>query len=944
MFRKLILVSAISVALLPGGAAALGLGAMRAQSALNQPFVGEIDLLDARPDELDTVKVRLASPEAFANVGAERFHYLTKLRFAPQLSARGRPVVLVTSREPVREPYMDLLVEVIWPTGRLVREYTVLLDLPATKPGPAPAVSPPPVRRQAAARPAAQPAPRRPARRAEQKTPPPAAPKQSKTVSADGYPLRYGPVPSGKGLWRVARGMAPAGATVPQTAMALYRNNQHAFVAGDINRLLMGQILEIPSKAELLALDPTAAEAEFQTALAGRKVRRTPLTDEAAIAAQEGPTQLRIAGTGADQAAAESASGEPSGADAGGIDDIEQELLLVREAGESTRQETDHLHGRIRQLESQLADIQRLLTLRNQQLAQLQSLSAQADGVETLDASDDQLSTAGTSADAALAAVDTQGLDGADRVFDVDPAEAPDADTDSSAGEQGADADGGQPAADAAGQGETAIALTPEAGDEAVTAPIAEAGEPMTPAGQPDQPKAPADAGAAAPETQTAAVLPPDKVEQPSFLDSLPLPLPWLGAGAATLGLGGLLAFMMLRRRRQAGGQEEKERVILAGAADPGLPESDESEWLSTGLASDAEPGQLPVVDEDVLPASFDAAFPMEEDADDGDVLSEADIYIAYGRYQEAEALLKEELSKYPGRADLQFKLADAYHGVGDGAALQALSDQMRHAGADRQDPEQWQRLESMQQALESRGDGLAAPASVSGLAAQSPSMPDAAASALPADMFAQDAEAGVQPDSDGRYSLDISLDLPMDDSASVAEPSPELEGGSAGLAEIEDLDLDILSDQSGTVGNAADDSGLFDLELPDSMASGLPSDAEDARVQIPGEAVAVDESVPAHRQETADELASYLAGTADASAASRIRELTDDDLSSELLSSQWQMDSGAWDEVGTKMELALAYMDMDDHDGARAILEEIKREGNDEQRAEAGELLAKLP
>ena len=295
MFRKLILVSAISVALLPNGAVALGLGAMRSQTALNQPFVGEIDLLDARPDELDTVKARLASPEAFAEVGAERFHYLTKLRFVPQLSDRGRPVVRVTSSEPVREPYMALLVEVLWPTGRLVREYTILLDLPSTTSRPAPQVAPPPVSRPEVSRPAPRSTPQRPADRRQKKAPAPTGQAGTATVSADGYPLRYGPVPRGRGLWQVARRIAPAGATVPQTAMALYRNNQHAFAAGDINRLLLGQRLEIPSQAELLALDPASAKIEFHAAMSGKKVRRTPLTEAAAVAAQEGPTQLKIA-------------------------------------------------------------------------------------------------------------------------------------------------------------------------------------------------------------------------------------------------------------------------------------------------------------------------------------------------------------------------------------------------------------------------------------------------------------------------------------------------------------------------------------------------------------------------------------------------------------------------------------------------------------------------
>lgn len=927
MFRKLILVTAISVALLPNGAAALGLGAMRAQTALSQPFVGEIDLLDARPDELDTVKARLASPEAFAEVGAERFHYLTKLRFVPQLSDHGRPVVRVTSDEPVREPYMALLVEVIWPSGRLVREYTILLDLPSTTARPAPRVAPPPVSRPAM-RSAPRSAPQRPTDQPRKTTPAPAGATGTTTVSADGYPLRYGPVPRGRGLWQVARRIAPAGATVPQTAMALYRNNQHAFAVGDINRLLVGQKLEIPSQAELLALDPAAAEIEFQAAISGRKVRRTPLTDAAAVAAQKGPTQLKIAGTGADRPVAESS------VDAGGLGDIEQELLLVREAGESTRQETDHLHGRIRQLESQLADIQRLLTLRNQQLAQLQSSPDQGDGMQTMDGGDIPPAMAELNVDAAPIASMGQISGSEDAASGSDETIAlADPDVAASLGEEIAIADDALQVVEASEQDALDASLPPaDVEDTAV----------------PDQAATLLDAAGAAPDAEPAEETASSEViEPPSFLDSLPLPLPWLGAGAAALGLGGLLTSMTLRRRRrQAEEQKEREDSLSLEPSEPDQSGSTEAQPQPqqdlVSRRSDFVP-ESPYTDGvDALPASFDTAFPMEEDSDDADVLAEADIYIAYGRYREAETLLKDELTKFPGRADLQFKLADAYYGAGDSDALETLSAQMRHFGADRQDEEEWQRLVSMKQALAERGDDVDEPPSISSFGVRSPITADVRSStATPVDRITEDQGAGGQADLDGRFPLDLGLDLsPVGEfsAPSKAQPASDIQG----LAEIEEMDLDILSDQSGASEKAVAGGETFDLALPDSEALDLPSFGGDVQASVAAAATGEPESIK--RPETADELASYLSDTAGESVSPLIRELNDDDLSSELLESQWQMDSGAWDEVGTKMELALAYMDMDDHDGARAILEEIKREGNDEQRAEAGELLAKLP
>jgi pilus assembly protein FimV len=132
MFRKLILASAVSLALAPAGAGAMGLGGIRTQSALYEPFEGEIDLLGVKLDQLDTLKVGLAPDAEFAKVGAALPHLLSRLRFKAQVSPEGRPVIRVTSLAPIREPYLDFLVQVNSSEGRLVKEYTVLLDPPTT--------------------------------------------------------------------------------------------------------------------------------------------------------------------------------------------------------------------------------------------------------------------------------------------------------------------------------------------------------------------------------------------------------------------------------------------------------------------------------------------------------------------------------------------------------------------------------------------------------------------------------------------------------------------------------------------------------------------------------------------------------------------------------------------------------------------------------------------
>ncbi len=366
--RASTLASALALALGAGDALALGVGGLRAQSALNQPFVGEIDLLDVRPDELDTVKVRLATPEDFAKAGSERYHYLTQLRFTPQISPRGNTVIRVSSREPIREPYMDFLVEVTWPSGRLVKGYTVLLDPPGTTsqraaPIQAPVASPRAIT-PAPARPSA-PAPSvAPAERTAASPPPPSA-----TAAAGGFPKRIGPIRPGTGLWRLSRNNAPQGATIAQTAMALYRNNQGAFIQGDINRVKVAQVLTIPSAAELFALTPDQAERELQAAMRGEKVRAAPIADTSPEAAG-GESRLKIAGAARDSEGPAAATPDASETS----DKIEEELLLVRETSETARQETQELRNRIRELEGQLNEIQQVLTLRSAELARIQGV------------------------------------------------------------------------------------------------------------------------------------------------------------------------------------------------------------------------------------------------------------------------------------------------------------------------------------------------------------------------------------------------------------------------------------------------------------------------------------------------------------------------------------------------------------------------------------------
>jgi pilus assembly protein FimV len=265
----------------PAGAWALGLGQLEVQSALNQPFRAEI-ALSATTDELQGLKIGLASAETFARQGLDRPAFLSALEFRVVTGRNGRSVVEITSRESIAEPFVTLLVEATWPRGRNVREYTVLLDPPVLLPAsPAsPAIQPAETRPSSSTsggpinRPAAPPAPTptppppapaqevspavsEPAPNVSSTAPPPSAPRQP--VSAAGG--TYGPVQRGETLWGLADRMRPDGVSVNQMMIAIYRQNPQAF-GGNINILHAGATLRLPESVDFDGLATTVANAE----------------------------------------------------------------------------------------------------------------------------------------------------------------------------------------------------------------------------------------------------------------------------------------------------------------------------------------------------------------------------------------------------------------------------------------------------------------------------------------------------------------------------------------------------------------------------------------------------------------------------------------------------------------------------------------------------------
>jgi pilus assembly protein FimV len=315
---------------MPMAADAAGLGKLTLLSALGQPLQAEIEISASR-EELSGLSARLASAEAFKQQGIEFVPALTGIRFALEKRQNGMSFLRVSSERPLNEPFVDMLVELNWSSGRLRREYTFLLD-PADvfqKPAPTPVVAPE-VRKEAAPTPAAMPAPaaaapepkpiiemkapeprvaekpveERPLKRTEEIKPPPraaaAAPVEKVAEKPAEKPVGTAEVAAsrlvkkGDTLAKIAGEIMPEGVNLDQMLLALFRSNKEAFDGENMNRLRAGKILAIPDREAVVGIDQGEAKkavvAQASDFNAYRK--KLALAVAAEPAKQEAPKQV----------------------------------------------------------------------------------------------------------------------------------------------------------------------------------------------------------------------------------------------------------------------------------------------------------------------------------------------------------------------------------------------------------------------------------------------------------------------------------------------------------------------------------------------------------------------------------------------------------------------------------------------------------------------------
>jgi pilus assembly protein FimV len=346
---------------------ALGLGDIRLLSALNAPLNAEIELVGATPEELTGVRTQLASRETFARYGLDWPAFLANVTVQLGQSRDGKDVIQIRSAETVTEPFLTLLVEVDWARGKLVREYTMLLDPPVYTPGEANPATAPVAPQASAPATTAQPAPKlQPepeesvaAAPSSESTPAP-TPETVPAPAALAGEKRV--VQRGDTLSGIAGEIASGDMrTTRRWMVAIYQANPAAF-AGNMNILRSGVELSIPESTAIETISVSQANAEI--------------------------TQQRVAWQGSDATAAPPAGTEPPAQDA-----AEQagQLKLVPPAASATVTEpaagntgtdksatpsgpgTAALQSRVRELEAQLQESRRLVELRNAEVAQLQA-------------------------------------------------------------------------------------------------------------------------------------------------------------------------------------------------------------------------------------------------------------------------------------------------------------------------------------------------------------------------------------------------------------------------------------------------------------------------------------------------------------------------------------------------------------------------------------------
>ncbi|VAW89769.1 hypothetical protein MNBD_GAMMA17-2059 [hydrothermal vent metagenome] len=1014
LMKDMAKILAMLLLLLPVNSFSLGLGEINLHSALNQPLDAEIGLLSVGSTAIEEIVVKLASKQAFDKAGLERPFFLTKLKFTVAKRVNGGVYLKITSHEPVKEPFLDFIIEANWPSGRVLREYTLLLDPPVLVDERPAALDIPlfeselPVDGNLSTQDAPVVVPNTSSVGQVSRFTP-----RSSTISrsANGE-ITYGPVKRTDTLWKISSEMRPdRSVTVQQVMIALLNENPDAFENQNINDLKAGYFLRISDPATIAAV--SAVEAERIAKL--QYDQWVDAKHSSALAAGQRPLGVKRNGSGSgavgdkaisrlklvapDDSVSQSGSGSKLGASDG---DVRQELAFALESADVSRQENEELRKRLSALEEQLSSMQRLITLKGDTLSAMQL-------------SPEIVAAAESAANDSVMLPDEAELS-------IEMGDALQGDT-----------------------LQNEVAATATAEPKTVPPPV---------------------------------VIPPPTAELTivdevlSVVDSVLNgvgsilnidPLLALG-GLALVGL--VVGALVIRRRKMAAFEEE-----MSGVDDYTAPLGSETAAVDENVSDEAVESVL----NDVIPDYSNSGGMDVNDDDEIDAIAEADVYLAYRRFDKAEELLSEAVHNEPGRHDIQVKLLEVYAASDKKDAFIEQAESLR-ASLGSTDNDTWKNVAVMGKKIAPTSmlfnDEVDAVMDSSGVSDElGIDLPDLGGDLDfdELDLSDSDASIDVEPVSESENpfsdvssdelddlggidedklsdtfdfdalddldeleaSLDSAMDMVTDDDdlqkkeantlsnnavSNVAEEALDNELSMDSVAKVDDaLGLSEMSDElsfeTDNIGEAGSDETVSDDVLEFTGEESSPDEPAELELlesegvaltdDLTGEDPVAESSAPLLNDELefeaglapsdepiSDELALNDEPSLELdldTAANKVDEAesivdsvtnAENDVENDLFTGLGEIGSDAstsdeeWlsdfsdeissldddlgelddselfsaeDEVGTKLDLARAYIDMGDNESAKGILDEVVTDGNDDQKKDANELIERL-
>jgi len=925
----------------PTHASALALGPITVQSALGEPLRAEVDVPEINPEEVASLRAGVAPPDAFRSAGLEYNSALTAIRITLEKRPNGRYFLRLSSDRAINDPFLDLILETSWASGRIVRDYTMLFDPPNLRqraplaaqvspvaPAPRPSTAPAPAA-PAPAAPVARQAPAPAAEAPKANAPDASREARASKPAADGKQVK---VQSGDTAGKIAAANKPASISLDQMLVAMLRANPDAFIGGNVNRLKSGAVLEIPTAEQ--AEQTPAPEAsrtlvaqsrdfnEFRRKLAeGMPATRINPAERQASGKLQAQVEEKKPGTATpDKLTLSKGAVQGKG---GNADKIAQE----RAAQDSAT--------RLAELNKNIADLNKLGTSTSA-APSAAGASAPKAGVPLPVGAAAKPAAAAASAPAASASTAKASVPPAVPAA-VSPASAAPAPAITPAA-AAAPVAAAAPAASAVPASASMAASAPAAVSAATaTEPSAGASAPaaLVPGGAASSPQA-AGSSAAAPK---AAASKPSAAAKPqaaapaetSFLDDM-LENPIVPAT-----LGGVLALLLgfgVYRARQRKKSAQVDSSFLESRLQP-----DSFFGASGGQRIDTNEGGATGSSMVYSPSQLDAA-------GDVDPVAEADVYLAYGRDLQAEEILKEAMRTSPHRVAIHSKLLEIYSKRRDAKAFEMVANEAYTLT--RGEGPEWEHICELGQELDpsnmlyrpggqpverTAATGNAAALAATGFAStQAVTQPMQAASAPP--------------------DLDLDLDFSLDDEpaaapvAAAAPPLARLEPPPA-VQPMPDLDMDFAAltsapapVQAAPLHPSPASDAMPDLILDETPApasapvvapvSAAPAAADPGMIEFDLGALSLDLDTPA---------AKPAATAAKAPVAAAVPVIQEEAASTGGF--EESADSG--DPLATKLALAEEFNAIGDPDGARSLAQEVLAEASGDLKSRAQRLLAEI-